>query len=213
MRVSSSATCEPIETIEIEVCRETGVVSVQNVEAVTETDTVGGTQQLNSDGVAAFFWGATRIPEYCDNPWEKIGLDDCINFDTQDATLLPQPVQPRHAHGRTLGRLLEVSTGTKDYRMMRDQTGNTPYYAWDNEEVGGTGVTDNSAQIESNDVLHVYAPGDASDYAGVWDELYFATVPQQTLMKDQSSWTTPDRRSTWATRVLTEEMSWSWPPA
>ncbi|MEC7242208.1 MAG: hypothetical protein VXW32_13320 [Myxococcota bacterium] len=185
---SSSATCEPIETIEIEVCRETGVVSVQNVEAVTETDAVGGVQQLNSDGVAGFFWEPPGFPEYCDNPWEKIGLDNCINFDTQDAAS-HFPNLSNHGmptDGRSVGSYLEVSTGTKDYRMMRDQTGNTPYYAWDNEEVGSAGITDSSAEFESNDVLHVFAPGDASDYAGVWDEPYFATVPQQTRMDNQA---------------------------
>ena len=185
---SSSATCEPIETIQIEVCRETGVVSVQNVEAVTETDSVGATAQLDADGVAGFFWEPPGFPEYCGNPWKEMALDTCVNFDTTDAAS-HFPNISNHGmptDGRSVGSYLEISTPRKDYRLMRDQMGNTPYYAWDNEEVGSTGVTDNGPDIESNDVLHVYAPGDASDYAGVWDEPYFASVPSQTLMEGQA---------------------------
>jgi hypothetical protein len=182
---SSAATCEPIETIQIEVCRETGVVSVQNVEAVTE---VTGSGSIDSDTVAAFFWEAPGFPQFCDNPWKSMALDSCVTFDTNSAgTHFPNVSNSGlPSNGRSVGTYLEVSTARKDYRMMRDQLGTTPVYVWDNESVSGGNLTDNGPDIRSNDDLHIYAPGDASDYAGVWDEAYFAQVPNQAVMDDHS---------------------------
>jgi hypothetical protein len=185
---SSAATCEPIQTIQIEVCRETGVVSVQNVEAITESDTLGNTKQLDADGVAGFFWEPPGSPEYCNNPWKDIALDTCVNFDTKDAAS-HFPNLSNHgmpSNGRSVGSYLEVSTPRADYRMNKDLMGATPYYVWDNEEISNSGaLTDNGPDIRGNDDIHVYAPGDAADYNGVWDEPYFASVPNQILMDDQ----------------------------
>jgi hypothetical protein len=69
--------------------------------------------------------------------------------------------------------------------MDKDLMGATPFYSWDNEAVSGTDVTGTGPDIRSNDDIHVYAPGDASDYNGVWDEPYFAAVPKQALMDSQ----------------------------
>jgi len=184
---SSSATCEPIQTIEIEVCRETGVVSVQNVQAITETDTLGNTQELNADGVAGFFWEPPGFPEYCNNPWKDIAMDSCVNFDTKNAST-HFPNLSNHGmptDGRSVGSFLSVSTPRADYRMDKDLMGATPFYSWDNENVTGDTVESTGPEIQSNDDIHVYAPGDAADYNGVWDEPYFAAVPTQALMDDQ----------------------------
>jgi hypothetical protein len=185
---SSAATCEPIQTIVIEVCRETGVVSVQNVEAVTESAAAGNTI-ADSDTVAAFFWEPPGFPQYCDNPWKSLALDSCATFSTNDVgTHFPNV--SNHglpSNGRSVGTYLEVSTPRKDYRMMREHLGATPVYVWDNEDVSSGGdFTDNRPDIRSNDDLHIYAPGDASHYAGTWDEPYFARVPTQALMGDNS---------------------------
>jgi hypothetical protein len=184
---SSAATCEPIQTIQIEVCRETGVVSVQNVQAVTETAGAGNTV-ADSDTVAAFFWEPPGYPQFCDNPWKDMALDSCQTFDTNSTgTHFPNVSNSGlPSNGRSVGTYLEVSTPRKDYRMMRDQLGNTPVYVWDNENISNGTLTDTGPDIRSNDDLHVYAPGDVSNYAGIWDESYFAQVPNQALMDDDS---------------------------
>ena len=69
--------------------------------------------------------------------------------------------------------------------MMRDQFGTTPVYVWDNESVSGGSLSENGPDIRSNDDLHIYAPGNASDYAGVWDEATFAQVPRQLRFKHE----------------------------
>ena len=185
---SSAATCEPVPTIDIQVCRETGVVSVQNVEAVTQSDSLN--QVVNdADTVAAFFWEPPGYPQYCDNPWESIGQDDCVTYDTQNAST-HFPNTSNHGiptDGRSVGFYLDVSTPRDLYRMDRDSIDGSPVYIWDNEEFDGSGeLVLQGPDIRGGDNLDVYAPGDSTYYAGTWDEPYFASVPNQAIMDDQS---------------------------
>lgn len=184
---SSSATCEPIQTIQIEVCRETGVVNVQNVEALTES---AGAGDIASDTVAAFFWEPPGYPRFCDNPWDSIALDTCQTFDTNGTgTHFPNVSNSGlPSNGRSVGPYLEVSTLKNDYRLLREiaDGSTTPIYVWDNESLSNGNLVDTRPEFNSNDDLHIYAPGDASDYAGVWNEAYFAQVPNQALLDDNS---------------------------
>jgi len=160
---SDSTTCEPIPTIEIEVCRIAGAINVQNVNSMTEEDVAA----LNGDAITAVFWEPPGDPEYCGNLWEDI--DGCIVGTTDDIqNQFPEssiPGIPQTA--QSVGAWLEVYNNTGMYRLERNYSEGLPAYVnSDNER----------PELEVGDMIDIVAPGDYDSYFGSWDAMEALTV-------------------------------------
>ena len=178
---SSAADCQPIATMQIDVCRVTGAVNVENTSSVVDAD-----ELIDSDHISATFWEPLGDPLYCDNPWDAVDEGDCLicKPDTT-ASHFPSSAMPGvPADGRSVGSYLEVSTGRAIYRMDKETQDGQPFYNWKSH----TGTADNLVsqipEFNAGDQLDVSAPGDSTDYLGPWNESRFATVPTQLLLRD-----------------------------
>lgn len=160
---SDSTTCEPIPTIEIEVCRIAGAINVQNVNSMTEEDVAA----MNGDAITAVFWEPPGDPEYCGDLWEDI--DGCIVGTTDDIqNQFPEssiPGIPQTA--QSVGAWLEVYNNSGMYRLERNYSEGLPVYVnSDNER----------PELEVGDMIDIVAPGDYDSYFGSWDAIEALTV-------------------------------------
>jgi hypothetical protein len=182
---SSAATCEPIPTITIDVCRETGAVTVQNIHSVTEEDVVA----VEGDTIGAFFWEPPGDPEFCQNPWDNIPMDSCEVFDIDDiASHFPNLSNSGIPEdSRSVGSYVEVSTPRHSYTIDRTNQAGESTYLWQTHSENSDGsVNTVRPDFRGGDWLDISTPGDSSDYNGAWDEAYFAEIPSQVELRDNS---------------------------
>ena len=163
---ADSTTCEPIPTIQIEVCRIAGAINVQNVNSITEEDAAA----LNGDAITAVFWEPPGNPEYCGDAWKD--LEGCIAGTTNDIkNEFPEssiPGIPETA--QSVGTWLEVYNNTDLYRLERSYTNGLPAYVnADNEH----------PDLAAGDVIDIEAPGDYDSYFGAWDVSDILAVPAE----------------------------------
>jgi hypothetical protein len=163
---SDSTTCEPIPTIEIEVCRIAGAINVQNVNSMTEEDVAA----LNGDAITAVFWEPPGDPEYCGNLWEDI--DECIAGTTDDIQnqfpVSSIPGIPQTA--QSVGAWLEVYNNSGMYRLERNYDEGLPIYVNSNNE---------RPELEVGDMIDIEASGDYDSYFGAWDVNNILAVPSE----------------------------------
>ena len=163
---SDSTTCEPIPTIEIEVCRIAGAINVQNVNSMTEEDVAA----LNGDAITAVFWEPPGDPEYCGNLWEDI--DGCITGTTDDIQnqfpVSSIPGIPQTA--QSVGAWLEVYNNSGMYRLERNYDEGLPIYVNSNNE---------RPELEVGDMIDIEASGDYDSYFGAWDVNNILAVPSE----------------------------------
>ena len=165
---SDSATCEPIPTIKIDVCRIAGAVNVQNVMSITEEDTVA----LNGDAITAMFWEPPGDPEFCDNPWDSLSEGDCWLGTTENIQQsfpigaisgIPDTAQ-------SVGTWLEIyDNSTNAYRLDRSYEQGLPIYVNESNE---------RPELEAGSLLDISAAGDYDSYFGEWDISGFVTIPE-----------------------------------
>jgi hypothetical protein len=180
---SSSATCEPIPDIKIEVCREAGIVMADNLTAHFSADE----DAAEIDQLRAWFWDPVGTVSECADPWADVAFDTCI-------TLVPSQNDSRYPDispdgiptaTKSVGSYLEIGAGNTAYRMDRTYVDNRPVYVWDAEEFNSSGSTgfDESAvsteyvQFEGGDTLSAKAPGDSSDGMGSINQNDLLTIP------------------------------------
>ncbi len=174
---SDANTCEPIDTIQIDVCRLAGAINVQNMRGTSET-----MQEMEADNIIAFFWEPLGDPFYCDDLWQSLEPGTCWTG-TQEEVLssFPQGATPGMPDdSRSVGSWLEVRTDKNVYRIERETVSGEPNYNWDSHTVDGPTVSDHRPEFNNGDVLDVQAPGDYSSYFGAWELSEFATVPTAT---------------------------------
>ena len=168
--------CEPIPTLQIDVCRITGSINVENISTLVEEGRIEP-----ADNVSALFFDPKGFPEYCDNPWDAVPEGDCITFAAEDiASYLPISAMPGvPTDGRSVGSTLTVVSNGVDHDLARVRIDGSPYYSWD-------GLTRNSQgdfrterpTFNGGDLIDVSTNGDAGDYMGPWTENGIATVPR-----------------------------------
>jgi hypothetical protein len=163
---SDSTTCEPIPTIQIEVCRIAGSINVQNVNSMTEEDVAA----INGDAVTAVFWEPPGDPEYCGTPWEE--LDGCIIGSSSEIhNEFPEgsiPGIPETA--QSVGTYLEIYNNTNVNRLERNYSEGLPVYVNKDEQ---------RPELESGDMIDISAPGDYDSYFGSWDVSSALIVPEE----------------------------------
>ncbi len=171
---TSSATCEPIETLQIDVCRIAGVVNVQNINGSTDLD-----DSVNSDNVGAFFWEPPGDVYYCDDLWQSLDVGECwVGTHDEVQRSFPEGAIPGIPDdSRSVGSWVEVRTEGERYRIQQESVSGQPNYTWDSHTVDGIEVTDDRPEFNDGDILDVQAPGDYSSYFGAWEVPEFTTIP------------------------------------
>tara|TARA_R110000824_G_scaffold81916_1_gene205661 strand:- start:2265 stop:4154 length:1890 start_codon:yes stop_codon:yes gene_type:complete len=186
---TSSATCEPIDTIQIDVCRLAGVVNVQNINGSTDID-----DSVNSDNVGAFFWEPPGDVQYCDDLWQSLDVGDCwVGTHDEVQRSFPEGSIPGIPDdSRSVGSWFEVRTEGEYYRIQRENVSGQPNYTWDSHTVDGIEVTDDRPEFNDGDILDVQAPGDYSSYFGAWEVAGFTTIPSAVEFNTNDSMLTLD---------------------
>ncbi|MFH1463005.1 MAG: carboxypeptidase-like regulatory domain-containing protein [Pseudomonadota bacterium] len=168
---SSAADCQPIDDIDIQVCRETGVITGGNFTAASAK----GGDEYQSDLVEASFWEPKGDPELCDDPWNSLDMNECTLAHPDEIEKWVdngEHMSDAYDDGRSVGDHLTISTDRADWTMDRDYLDGKPWYRWENYEDEGI--------FEDNDDIDVSAPGDSSDYMGRFRETNFTKMPNAT---------------------------------
>jgi hypothetical protein len=165
---TDATTCEPIPTIKIDVCRIAGAVNVQNVDAITESDSLA----LNGDAITAVFWEPPGDPVFCENPWDALEEGDCwVGTPEEVQQSFPDSAIPGIPEtAQSVGTWIEVyDNSTNAYRLERSYSQGLPVYV--NED-------SKKPELEAGSLLDISAEGDYDSYFGEWDISRFATIPE-----------------------------------
>jgi hypothetical protein len=178
---SSSADCQPIEEIEIEVCRESGIVMTDNLEMHIS----GMESGQNGDQLRAWFWEPDGDPANCTNPWEELAEDECYVSNPKD---YPEQFAPREvglaSNTRSVGDWLEMRTTRDTYHMNQDDIDGNPVYMFETIEVqpGDTDLITNDVDLRAGDVIRGQAPGSSNDYFGPIVNEEWMVIPEDVVL-------------------------------
>ncbi len=168
---TSSQQCNDVGDVPIEVCRESGVMMADNVEAYSDTGS------WEADNLRAWFWEAKGYVEYCHDPFQDIPMDSCQMMNIEVATSWFPDMDPETGmmtDTRSVGPWLSLETPRDTYELSPEDNGNgVPVYHWDRHTEATTGqdgtvsIDDPSdVDLQGGDVITATAPGNASDYMG-----------------------------------------------
>jgi len=171
--------CFPVPTIEIPVCRESGVVMTDNI-----TSHLSATEADNGDRLRAFFWEAPGDVEFCENPWDKIPMEQCDVVETSDYETphdvdsvdgIPMDLRP-------VGDWIELSTGRDTYVLNKESSNGKPFYSFQTESYNEGSVDyleTNDIDLRGGDVISAVAPGDYSVGMGSISESSWVSLPAE----------------------------------
>ena len=168
---SSAADCQPIDDLDIQVCRETGVITGGNF---TASSSQGG-DEYQVDLIEAAFWEPQGDPELCDDPWNSLDDNECTMAhpdEVENWVDNGEVMVEAYDDGRSVGDHLTISTSRENYQMDRDYLDGKPWYRWDDYEEDGI--------FEDNDDIDIQAPGDRDDYMGSFSKENFTRMPPAT---------------------------------
>ena len=184
--------CQPIEDIQIEVCREVGVVMTDNLEVhLSETDEGGNADRLN-----AMFWEPPGDPELCVDPWSTLDMEECRVYDPADFPSYGEfDEDGLPTELRDIGDWLTIESPRESYTMdiVEDEPGQTVYtysvHSLDKDAV--TYVETNDIDFEGGDVLGASSEGNASMFLGPIAESNWVTLPPNLELDMSGPQTTP----------------------
>ncbi len=178
---SSSATCEPIPDIKIDVCREAGIVMADNL-----TAHYSETESAEVDQLRAWFWDPPGTVSECADPWSTVAMDTCT-------TLVPADNHNRYpdmaADGmptdtKSVGAWLEIGAGNASFNLEREFIDGRPVYVWDTQQfstsdgvIGEDDITSEFVDFQGGDNLTATAPGDVADGMGAISQDDLLTIP------------------------------------
>jgi len=167
----SAADCQPIDDLDIDVCRETGIITGGNF---TASSSQGG-DEYQVDLIEAAFWEPQGDPELCTDPWNSLDDNECTMAhpdDVENWVDNGEVMVDAYDDGRSVGDHLTISTSRENYDMDRDYLDGKPWYRWDQYEDEGI--------FEDNDDIDIQAPGDSSNYMGSFSKENFTRMPPAT---------------------------------
>ena len=175
---SSASECQPLPDIQIDVCRITGAVAVDNLSSIVKDN-----EARDADHMSALFWYPPGPPELCDDPWEALAPGDCWVGDSEEITgNFPESAVPGiPENARSAGSWIEIAAG-ESYRIDEKTVSGKPYYDWNSVSLESDDLVTDRPDIHEDDVLDVFAQGNFSSYFGPWQNYGFATVPTQTML-------------------------------
>jgi hypothetical protein len=165
---SSAADCQPIDDLDIQVCRETGVITGGNF---TASSSQGG-DEYQADLIEGAFWEPKGDPELCQDPWNSLDMNECTMVHPDEVEKWVDngdKMVDAYDDGRSVGDHLTITVESEPYHMDRDYMDGKPWYRWDNYEEDGI--------FEDNDNLDMAAPGDRADYMGRFSKENFSQMP------------------------------------
>ena len=177
---SSSADCEPIPDIQIDVCRIAGAVNVENLDAVIDAN-VDGSNTVGADHLSAVFWTPPGDPLYCSNPWNSLEAGTCWHGTNEElVSNFPESAFPGiPSSARSAGNWVMISNDYHSYKMEKSEVENLPYYTWEAHAYDDGEVTTNRPDFKQHDVIDIEADGDFNTYFGPWNIDNAATIPDQ----------------------------------
>jgi hypothetical protein len=183
---SSSADCQPIRDIVIDVCRVTGAINVENIKSVIDEGT-----QVDADNASAVFWEPLGEPSLCANPWDAVGMGQCYAYDKDDpSSFFPSSAVPGAPDdGRSVGTRVTIRAPGGDVRMNKTDIDGKPYYSSESLTSSNTGLDTTRPEFRGGDALGVETSGSTSDYMGPWSASRFAFVPGDIEWRNPDTYT------------------------
>ncbi|MCB9759508.1 MAG: hypothetical protein H6739_06680 [Alphaproteobacteria bacterium] len=182
---SSAADCEPIPDIEIEVCRESGVVMADDLNLHVSGMDVG----QNGDQMRAWFWEPAGDPWLCESPWDRLEEEDCMETTPKDfpSHLGDDLPVMEDIHTRSVGEWLEMSTDRDTYVMEKEEINGLPKYSFKTLEIDDQGeLVINDLDLRGGDAIGGRAPGSVTDYFGPLDAPALFTIPEEVRVTNMS---------------------------
>jgi hypothetical protein len=175
---SSAADCEPIQDIQIDVCRIAGAINVENYDAVIDNE---DPSLVGADSLSAVFWSPPGDPLYCSDPWESLEIDQCWKGTNEELiALFPESAFPGiPLSARSAGNWVEVSNSRDSYRMEKKSENGLPFYHWDAHNIENGTVSTSRPNFKQGDTIDIEADGDFNTYFGPWSIDGYVTVPDQ----------------------------------
>ncbi len=176
--------CYPVPDLQIDVCRITGAVTVENMTSVTDDNI----DAIDADHASAVFFEPKGDIAFCQNPWDFIAEEQCQTVHTEDfADFLPSSAEiglPTDA--RSVGSYIEISTSAGE--LVNLPTGNDRgLYNYEHNSTSANDLKSRRPNFDGGDVLSVKAPGSSDYYFGAWEESRFATMPQSVAFQNAKS--------------------------
>ncbi len=168
---SSAADCQPIDDLDIQVCRETGVITGGNFTAASDE----GGDEYQVDLIEGAFWEPQGDPELCEDPWNSLDMNECTVAHPDEVEKWVDngdKMADSYDDGRSVGDYLTITTERESWKMNRDYLDGKPWYRWEDYEEDGI--------FQDNDNLDIQAPGDSSDYMGSFSKENFTQMPPAT---------------------------------
>ena len=173
--------CYPVPDIEIDVCREAGIVMADNLEALAADD-----KFITLDGLRAWFWDPPGDPEECEDPWEVIPLDDCATGIPSESPLSHPDIGkdgiPEDT--KSVGAWFEVDNSREAFSLTRRFQDGRPIYVWDTQSFDNADgipsaddMSTDPMDLRGGDPLAASAPGDVTDGMGAIDQPDLLTIP------------------------------------
>ncbi len=174
---SSSADCQPIPDIEIEVCREAGIVMTDNLDLHVS----GGDIGANGDQLRAWFWEPPGDPWRCTDFWDNLDVDECQLTTPESYSRILGYDENQDETTRSAGEWLEFRTPRDTYRLEESEVDGNPVYMYETIELRGTKdveIVQNEIDLRPGDVIRGNTPGSADDYFGEIDNEQWLTIPE-----------------------------------
>jgi hypothetical protein len=177
--------CYPVPDLQIDVCRITGAVTVENMTSVIEDDRAA----IDADHASAVFFEPRGDIEYCQNPWSFIAEEQCQTLRTEDfADFLPSSAEVGLPESpRSVGSYVEISTSAgQRVNLLSDSTRGIYNFA-STDQNDANSIEQVRPEFNGGDVLSVNAPGSSDYYFGAWSESRFAMIPSDIAFQDSGS--------------------------
>ena len=170
--------CQPIEDIEIPVCRETGMIATDNLTVeLSEVD-----EGANADRLNAMFWQPPGDPEHCKQPWDFLPEETCRPYDPADFPTYGEfDEDGLPTETRDVGEWITIETDREVYTLdiEEDEPGQITY-SYDVNSLDKDSldmVETNDLDFQGGDVLGATSQGNAAEFLGPIDETNWVTLP------------------------------------
>jgi len=174
---SSAADCQPIPDIEIEVCREAGIVMTDNLDFHVSGADVG----QNGDQLRAWFWEPPGDVWRCQDLWDKVEEGECVESNPSDYPQIWGYDSNLDESTRSAGEWLEMKTPRDTYHIDQEDLDGNPVYMYQTLEVvntKGVEIVHNDIDLQGGDTIRGKAPGSSDSYFGAIEDEEWVTIPQ-----------------------------------
>ncbi len=178
---SSSADCQPIPEIEIEVCREAGIVMTDNLDLHVS----GGDVGQNGDQLRAWFWEPPGDVWRCQDLWDKIDEGECLESNPADYPQIWGYDSNLDEMTRSAGEWLEFRTPRDTYHIDEESLDGNPVYMFQTIELvetKGVEIQQNDVDLRGGDAIRGNAPGSADAYFGAIENEEWVTIPEEVTL-------------------------------